>query len=226
MATQGNAGPSTLSSLVGVMNSAKEKWDSSGANEAMSRMTASIPQGTQEYLSITSQQLFNRQKLRTIGVLFGIGEERPFYVEKVPTLLLARVKHNLQYFYLNYMILTGLLFCLTLLISPSAIIGIGLLAALWVYVVRQTSEGGVRIKGVTISQTHATIGMSIFSAITLIWLLSHIFWWTLVSAGFIVAVHAALRDASMHQDESDQMDMVGEVGGGETSAFLNQKGVV
>jgi hypothetical protein len=33
-----------------------------------------------------------------------------------------------------------------------------------------------------------------------------------------VAVHAGLRDASMHQDGDDKVDMVGEVG--EDSAFL------
>jgi hypothetical protein len=71
----------------------------------------------------------------------------------------------------------------------------------------------------TISQAHATIGLSIVSGLSLIWLLSHIFWWALFSSGFIVAVHAALRDASMHQDGEDQVDMVGEVAG-ESAAFL------
>jgi hypothetical protein len=63
--------------------------------------------------------------------------------------------------------------------------------------------------------------MSIVSVIVLIWLLSGIFWWTLASSGFMVAAHATLRDASMHQDEHDQMDMVGEVTG-ESAAFLGQ----
>jgi hypothetical protein len=36
---------------------------------------------------------------------------------------------------------------LTLLISPSAIVGIGLLGILWMYVIRQTQDGGVRIYG-------------------------------------------------------------------------------
>lgn len=34
----------------------------------------------------------------------------------------------------------------------------------------------------------------------------------------MIVVHAGLRDASMHQDGDDQMDMVGEVG--ESAAFL------
>jgi hypothetical protein len=113
----------------------------------MSRVTASIPQGTQEYLSTTSQQLLNRQKLRSVAVLFGIGEERPFYVEKAPSLLMARLKHNFQFFFLNYIVLTGLLFCLTMLTSPMALIGIGCLAALWMFVVRQTQSGSMVVYG-------------------------------------------------------------------------------
>ena len=80
---------------------------------------------------------------------------------------------------------------------------------------------GCNASGVSISQTHATIGLGIFSALVLMWLLSGIFWWTLFSSGFLVAVHAVLRDASMHQDTEDQVDMVGEVTG-ESAAFLGQ----
>eukprot|EP00429_Kryptoperidinium_foliaceum_P039978 CAMPEP_0176169116 /NCGR_PEP_ID=MMETSP0120_2-20121206/86566_1 /TAXON_ID=160619 /ORGANISM="Kryptoperidinium foliaceum, Strain CCMP 1326" /LENGTH=227 /DNA_ID=CAMNT_0017506865 /DNA_START=27 /DNA_END=710 /DNA_ORIENTATION=- len=221
--TQGNqTSASALNSFVGVMNSAKEKWDSSGASEAMSKMTANIPQGTQEYLSSTSQQLLNRQKFRGISVVFGVGEERPFYLEKVPTLLVARLKHNFQFFFLNYLVLTGVLFFLTMLTTPSALIGLGLLAGLWMYVVRATSEGSMTVYGVTISQKNATIGLSIFSAIASVWLLQGVFVWALFSSGFLVSIHAVLRDASMHQDGEDQMDMVGEFSG-EQDAFLGQE---
>lgn len=61
--------------------------------------------------------------------------------------------------------------------------------------------------------------MGAFSAVVLIWLLSGIFWWTLASGGFMVGAHAVFRDASMHQDTEDQVDMVGEVSG-ESAAFL------
>ena len=39
------------------------------------------------------------------------------------------------------------LFCLTLLISPSAIIGMGLLGFAWMAVIRATSEGSMQVKG-------------------------------------------------------------------------------
>eukprot|EP00529_Nitzschia_sp_RCC80_P038699 CAMPEP_0113459184 /NCGR_PEP_ID=MMETSP0014_2-20120614/10316_1 /TAXON_ID=2857 /ORGANISM="Nitzschia sp." /LENGTH=59 /DNA_ID=CAMNT_0000350749 /DNA_START=106 /DNA_END=281 /DNA_ORIENTATION=+ /assembly_acc=CAM_ASM_000159 len=59
MATPDNneSSASTLGTLVGVMNSAKEKWDSSGATEAMTNLSASIPQGTKDYFSQTTGQL-------------------------------------------------------------------------------------------------------------------------------------------------------------------------
>ena len=110
-------------------------------------MAGHIPEGTKQYFSSTTGQLFNRQRMRSVGVCFGIGEERPFYVEKAPALLMARMKHNVSFFFLNYMILTGVLFCLTLLVSPSAIIGIALLGALWAYVIRQTQSGSLVLLG-------------------------------------------------------------------------------
>jgi hypothetical protein len=125
----------------------KEKWDTSGANEAMNRVAASVPQGTKDYFSSTTGELFNRQRMRGVSVCFGIGEERPFYVEKSPILLVPRVKHNLSFFYMNYAIVTGIIFCLTLLITPSAIIGIGLLGALWAYVIRQSQNGSLVVAG-------------------------------------------------------------------------------
>ena len=109
----------------------KEKWDSSGANEAMSRFSASIPDSTKNYISQTTGQLFSKEKLRPVSVCFGIGEERAFYVEKNPVLLIARIKQNVQFFYLNYLFMLAVIFGLTLFVSPSAIIGIVLLAGAW-----------------------------------------------------------------------------------------------
>ena len=42
---------------------------------------------------------------------------------------------------------TTILFCLTLLISPMTIIGMGLLGGAWMVVIRATNEGSVQIKG-------------------------------------------------------------------------------
>jgi len=221
-----NTGPSgsasTLGSLVGVVNSAKEKWDSSGANDAVSKFSASIPDSTKNYISETTGQLFSRERLRTVSVCFGIGEERAFYVEKNPSLLIARIKHNIQFFYLNYLLLSALFFVLTLFVTPSAIIGIALLGAAWAYIIRATQNGSLKIGTFAVSQSQATIVMGVISSFVMIWILSGVFWWALFSSGFLTITHATFRDASMHQDGDDQVAMVGEVepAGGEQVAFL------
>jgi hypothetical protein len=216
----------------------KEKWDSSGANDAFGRVSASIPDSTRNYVGT----LFNPEHLRSGSVYFGVGEQRPFYVLTTQSLLMTRLRHNVTFFYLNYMLLTAVLFCLTLLITPSAIIGIGLLALAWMFVIRASSTGSLQIPGTlcnvnsvfcdvnnpgflltvwilfsllttgvnipNVPQKTATIGMAVLSVFVLLWLLSGIFWWALVSSGFLVAVHALLRDASMHKvlDDADDVD--------------------
>eukprot|EP00536_Pseudo-nitzschia_multiseries_P008724 jgi/Psemu1/319461/estExt_fgenesh1_pm.C_2270002 len=214
---------SAMNTLAGVMNTAKQKWDSSGANEAVSKLSASIPDSTKVFLSQTTGQLFTREKLRSVTVCFGIGEERAFYVEKTPSLLVARVKHNVQFFYLNYLFLMAVLFGLTLFVTPSAIIGIALLAMGWAYVIRASVNGSFKIGSFSVSQTQATVVMGVITAFSLVWILSGVFWWALGSSGFLTVLHACLRDASMHQDGEDQVTMVGEVEQpGEQAAFLGQ----
>jgi PRA1 family protein len=88
---------------------------------------------------------FKREHIRNITVYFGIGEERPFYVEKNPSLLIDRIRHNLSFFYLNYIMLTGALFCLTLLTSPTTIIGLAILAASWFWLIRSSQDGFLRV---------------------------------------------------------------------------------
>jgi len=209
---------SSLSSFVGVVNSAKEKWNSSGANEAVSKFSASIPESTKVYLAQTTGQLFSRERLKTATVCFGIGEERPFYVEKNPSLLIPRIKHNVQFFYLNYLVLSAIFFVLTLFVTPSAIIGIALLGAAWAYIIRATQSGSLKIGSFAVSQTQATIVMGVISTVVMIWILSGVFWWALFSSGFLSLTHASFRDASMHQDGEDQVTMVGEVASSSPSA--------
>jgi hypothetical protein len=212
----------------------------------LSNVSSKIPQETKDYISQAQKELFNREHLRSISVFFGIGEERPFYVEKVPSLLMERLRHNVAFFYLNYMLLTAVLFVLTLLISPSAIIGIGLLALAWMYVIKTSNAGAMQIygtffsrkmtfttptepcvpnyiirSGLSISQKQATIVMAIISVIVLLYLLSNVFWYTLFSSGFLSGFHVLLRDASMHKDEDDKVQMSGDLDLAEDSAFLN-----
>lgn len=190
----------TLNTIFGVVNSAKQQWNNSGANAAVSKVSASIPESTKSYISRATGKIFRRDKLRSVSVCFGIGEERPFYVEKVPSLLIDRIKHNLKFFYMNYLLMVLVLFCLTLVISPSAIIGIALLGGAWVYVGRAAHTGTLKIGNFKVTESQATMGMGVVSAFVLLWLLEGVMKWALISSGFLTAVHALLRDASMHQD--------------------------
>eukprot|EP00522_Entomoneis_paludosa_P005855 CAMPEP_0172458106 /NCGR_PEP_ID=MMETSP1065-20121228/25788_1 /TAXON_ID=265537 /ORGANISM="Amphiprora paludosa, Strain CCMP125" /LENGTH=224 /DNA_ID=CAMNT_0013212189 /DNA_START=60 /DNA_END=734 /DNA_ORIENTATION=+ len=217
MATPEGGTANTMSSIVGLVNTAKEKWDTSGGNEVMGKVSAAIPESTKKYVS----GIFKREHLRTLTVFFGIGEERPFYIEKTPSLLVERLRHNAAFFYLNYFLLTAILFCLTLVISPSAIIGMALLAAAWMWVIRASQTGALKIGGISIPQQTATIVMGIISIFALLYLLSGIFWWTLFTSGFFCAVHAFMRDASMHKDLEDAVAMEGDLQMGEDAAFLN-----
>jgi len=219
----GNASGSAVGSLVGMIGSAKEKWDASGASQHLSNLSAQIPQGTKDYFSTASAQLFNRDHLRSVGVCFGIGEEKPFYVEKAPALILERARHNLSFFYLNYLCLTALLFVMTLIVSPSAIVGIALLGCAWLYIARASQNGVLRVYGLSINQKHASIGMAVLSVLVLLWLLKSVFWWTLFSSAFLVGLHALFRDASLHKDEGDKVEMHGDLNLGEDVAFLNNE---
>lgn len=185
----------------------------------MSNVSGAIPQNTKDMLSQTTSKLFNRQALRSPTIFFGIGEERSFYLEKSPPLIAERVKHNISFFYLNYIIMTAVLFVLTVIVSPSALIGMALLGAGWMSVIKATQEGHCEVKGIKVTQKNASIAMSAVSVLVLFYLLSHIFWWTLFTSGFLAGTHGLLRDASMHKDEEDRVEMMGDLG--EDAAFLN-----
>lgn len=109
----------------------------------MGRVSEAIPESTKQYVG----SVFKREHIRSISVYFGIGEERPFYIEKNPALLMERLRHNLTFFYLNYFLLTAILFCLTTLLSPSTIVGAGLLALAWMWLVRASSSGSLSLGG-------------------------------------------------------------------------------
>lgn len=72
-----------------------------------------------------------------------------------------------------------------------------------------------------IPQKTAVYIMAGVTVLVLYWLLKGIFWWTLFSSGLLVAIHAFLRDASMHKDMDDVMTMQGDFTVGEESSFLD-----
>lgn len=203
-----------------VVGKAKSQWEGSKGEEVLAGVSSSVSQETKDYLSNAKSKLFNPAYLRSPKVFFGIGEERAFFFEKGPQLLMERLKHNVTYFYLNYFIITAVIFILTLLTSR-AVIGFVCLALAWASFFKATASGSLSIGRFEISQKNATMGMSVLSAFALFYLLSNVFWWTLSSSGFFVALHAFFRDASMHKDEEDQVEMSGDLSLEENASFLN-----
>jgi PRA1 family protein len=185
----------------------KEKWDASGGNEALGRVTASIPESTKTMVG----SMFKREHFRGPTLFFGFGEERAFYLEKIPSLIVDRLKHNVSFFYLNYIVIVGILFCLTLLVSPSAIIGTAMLGGVWFWLIRASQEGSIRINAtIAIPQKTAVVIMGGITIFVLLYLFRSIFWWTLFWSGLLIAIHAFLRDASMHKDMDDAVMMEGD----------------
>lgn len=213
------ASTGAMALLGGAAGSLKEKWDGSKGQELMSTVSSSINQDTKDYLNEAKSKIFNPAYLRSPSVFFGIGEERGFFVEKQPGLLAERIKHNLTFFYLNYTLITAILFLFTLLTSR-AIIGFVFMGLVWASFLKATAGGSLTIRGIEISQKKATMVMTGLSILFLIYLLENVFWWTISSSGFFVGIHALFRDASMHKDEEDRVEMLGEFGG-EDAAFLN-----
>ena len=182
-------------------------------------MSAQLPEGTKNFITTARQKYLNPAKFRSPTVYVGLGEDRPFYFEKSPSLVLSRLKHNFQYFYLNYIVIAMILFCLTLLISPTAVIGIGIIIVSWVVTLKATESGSVTIGTVTIPQKPILALLAAGSLFALTYILTNIFWYTLFSSFLCAGGHAFFRDATLHRDDEDKVDMTGDLG--EDAQFLN-----
>lgn len=91
-----------------------------------------MPDGMNQNFESGSSSLFSRDNLRSMSALLGTGEDHAFGCLLSPPALAERLRHNIPFFYLNYMVLTAAFFCVCVLLKPSAWIGIGLLAVAWV----------------------------------------------------------------------------------------------
>lgn len=125
---------------------------------------------------------------------------------------------NLRFYYLNYLALAAVLFAATLMVSPSSIIAIAILAAAWAYVVKLTGGDTFTVGGVLITSRVASAFMSAVTLVCLIWVLSSVFWYSLSLSLFLALAHAAARDATMVGDEDDKVEMDGDL---EDVPFLN-----
>jgi len=219
---QNSSNANALTALTGAWSNVKQKWSESSAPGYVDQISQQIPQETKDMISETRAKVFNPDHIRSPKAYLGIGEDRPFYVESNPSLLMGRVKHNLQYFYLNYILVGCILFVLTLLVSPTSIVGMVLLGAAWFYVLKVTESGSVTIRGATIPQKPVLVVMAVISFFVLSYILSSVFWYTACMSFICAGGHSIFRDSTLLQDEDDKVNMEGDLG--EDSAFLGGAG--
>lgn len=206
-----------------------EKWDSSNVSKAVNKAVAAVPQSTKDFLTSTTGELFDRKNLRGFQACFGLGEGKPFSIEKSFGPLKERVTSNMQFFYLNYVLLGAILFCLTLVVSPSAIIGIGGLVVVWyLFIQRAKQQKPISILGKELTDKQATDILIVITALVLFFILENIFWYAFGTTLFLTIVHAATRSEFNYQEVPSADDELAKAGKavGEASALLKNAGKV
>jgi hypothetical protein len=73
----------------------------------MGTVSNAIPDEAKSYMQSAKEKLFDSDKLRPPSVFFGIGEEGAFSISLNPSVLCPRLKNNLFFYYLNYILLAG-----------------------------------------------------------------------------------------------------------------------
>jgi len=182
------------------MDSATDNFHKSGGSDFVSNISATMTQETRDYISETRKShIFNYDQLRSLMVFFGMGEERPFYFES--SLIFQRVPYNLSFFYFNYILMTVILFAFTVMVNPFVLLSIAGLGFVWLRLLVATKDGArIQILFVSLTQKQTTLAMAVISVIVLIWLFKGIFWWTFLSANFLTASHAILRNVPTQND--------------------------
>jgi len=169
----------------------------------MSKVSEAIPQEAKNYMKSAKEKILDSDKLRSFSVFFGIGEDRAYSIALNPAVLCPRLKHNLLFFYLNYILLAAVVFAITLLatmLNPKTLVILAILAAAWFVVIRSTSENSsTKVVGITITRKTASLIMMIISGIVAFFMVKDIFFITLGSSAGLAVIHAFFRDASNHK---------------------------
>jgi hypothetical protein len=165
-------------------------------------VSAAIPQEAKDFMQSAKEKVLDSDKLRSVSHFFGFGDSSPYTLLFMPNTLCPRLKENLIFFYLNYILLTAVIFALTLIafvMSPSTLIILGCLALSW-FVVLKLTEDGVKFLGLTITRKEASFIMMIISAIVAFNCFQSVFVVSLSSASFLAFLHAATREATEIQN--------------------------
>ncbi len=147
------------------------------------------------------EKILDSDKLRSFSSFFGIGESPGFAFTINPTVLLPRLKKNIIYFYLNYILLAAVIMVITVLatmINPKTLIMIGVLLVVWFFTLRATADDGLQLGPVTVTRKSATTLLMVITAIVLFFMVKSVFVVTLSSASVLALIHAILRDSSKY----------------------------
>mmetsp|Transcript_9 Transcript_9/g.15 ORF Transcript_9/g.15 Transcript_9/m.15 type:complete len:237 (+) Transcript_9:91-801(+) len=194
------------------------------AQQTMHQVSDAIPAPAKSVLQSAKEKILDSDQLRTFSQFFGIGQQQstkdgttstnppPFSLAFNPTVLCPRLTNNVKFFYLNYLLLTAVVFAIVLLatmLNPMSLIMLAVLALAWFLVLSATVEPYPLCGGMVVTRKVASIVLMIASALVAYWLVKDIFWVTLGSGAALSFVHAALRDAGteyeiMKQQEQQQ----------------------
>ena len=166
------------------------------------QVSSSIPQEAKNILQSAKTNVLDNDKLRSLSVFFGIGEASAYSLILMPTKLCQRLWQNVTFFYLNYILLTAIVFAVSLLaflMSPKTLIILVCLALAWFAMLRVTKEDGVKVLGLTITRKEGSAIMMIISGIVGFFAFQNVFVVSIGSSVFLALVHALARDASEHQ---------------------------
>jgi hypothetical protein len=186
------------------MHDTNSKWNSytptsNQVNQTFNSVSAAVPQETKDFMKSAKEKIFDSDKLRSFSLFFGIGEETGFLPTIKPNILIPRVKNNILFFYLNYVLLASIILVITLfatMLNPKTLVMLAMLAISWLLVIKFTSGNGLEVGSFTISRANATTAMMLVSAIVLFFVVKDVFYVTLGSSAAFSLVHAILRDDS------------------------------
>lgn len=169
------------------------------ANETLNKASAAVPQETKDLLRNAKNRVLDNDKLRSFSSFVGKGEQSAFSLTVQPGILCPRLKKNILYFYLNYILIAAIVMVITLLatmLNPKTIIIVAVLLLAWFFVLQSTADGGMKLGSSTVSRKNATSVMMVITAIVLFFVVKGVFFVTLTSASVIALIHALLRDSS------------------------------
>jgi len=169
------------------------------ANETLNKASAAVPQETKDLLRNAKNRILENDKLRSFSSFVGKGEQSAFSLTVQPGILCPRLKKNILYFYLNYILIAAIVMVITLLatmLNPKTIISVAVLLLAWFFVLQSTADGGMKLGSSTVSRKNATSVMMVITAIVLFFVVKGVFFVTLTSASVIALIHALLRDSS------------------------------